>query len=86
VLWYAFFKEPWLGGPSPAPCDPLYVSVAQEVMDMTDAPDEGVPGIAWETRLPTTLVWLDDDSAIPKHSEHCRLNGEVLIDLCGNHH
>jgi hypothetical protein len=85
VAFYAIFDEPWMGGPAPAPDHPLYLSVAQEIMEMKGAPDEGEPGLLWETRLPTTLVWLDNDSALPKHNDHRRLVGEPVIDLCGGH-
>lgn len=73
VNHFVLFGEPWSGGPAPVPDDELYVSVAQEIKQLTGAPDDGEPGDSWEAKLPTTLVWLDDDSEIPKHNEYRRL-------------
>jgi hypothetical protein len=70
VEYYAVFGEPWTGGAAPAPDDPQYVSVAQEIRELTGGGDRGEPGEKmWETRVPTTLVWLDPDSSMPKFNE-----------------
>jgi hypothetical protein len=61
-LWYGLL---WGGGPAPAPGDPEYISVAQEIMAQTEAPDDGIPGDSWEHRLPTSLVWLENDVPLP---------------------
>jgi hypothetical protein len=82
VMYFSIFGVPWSGGVPPIPGDELYVSVAQEIQEMTGAPDEGEPGLLWEERLPTTLVWLDDDPNLPRN-EHRRLNGTPSVDLCG---
>jgi hypothetical protein len=55
--------------------------VAQEIQEMNGAPDDGEPGMLWEEKLPTTLVWLDPDSDLP-HNEHRLLNGEPLVRIC----
>ena len=65
---------PWGGDHAPTPDDPLYLSVAQEIRNLTGAPDEAEPGESWEVRLPTTLVWLDPDPALPKHNTRARLD------------
>lgn len=74
VNHFLLFGRPWGGRSAPAPGDDLYVSVAQEIMDLTGAPDDGEPGDAWEARLPTTLVWLDPNAALPKQNDHRRLS------------
>lgn len=85
VLAFAVHGVPWSGGPVPlADDDDRYVSVAQEIQDMRGAPDEGVPGDLWEVKQPTTLVWLDDDSSLPKENTRRRLVGEPLIELCAH--
>jgi hypothetical protein len=70
VEYYAAFGEPWSGGAAPAPDDPLYVSVAQEIREMTGGADQGTPGDMWESKQPTTLIWLDSDSSMPKRNEY----------------
>jgi hypothetical protein len=70
IEYYAAFGEPWSGGAAPTPDDPLYVSVAQEIRELTGGGERGVPGDLWETRQPTTLVWLDPSPAMPKRNEY----------------
>jgi hypothetical protein len=83
VLFFAAHGLPWGGGPIPlADDDEGYVSVAQEIQDLRGAPDQGVPGDLWEVREPTSLVWLDNDSTLPKQNERRRLEGTPLIELC----
>jgi hypothetical protein len=85
VVAFMSHGMPWRGGPIPLPDDEeRYVSVAREIQEMRGAPDEGVPGDLWEVKQPTTLVWLDNDSALPKHNDRRRLTGTPLIDLCGS--
>lgn len=73
VNHFMIFGEPWGGDPAPVPGDELYVSVAQELKELTQAPADGIPGETWEARLPTTLLWLDTDSTLPKENEHATL-------------
>lgn len=84
VEYYAAFGEPWSGGAAPAPDDPLYVSVAQEIREMTGGGDQGTPGDMWESKQPTTLVWLDADAALPKRNEYSgkAFEGEPDPKLC----
>lgn len=85
VVAFMSHGMPWRGGPIPLPDDEeRYVSVAREIQEMRGAPEEGVPGDLWEVKQSTTLVWLDNDSTLPKHNERRRLVGTPLIDLCGS--
>jgi hypothetical protein len=59
VWWYVNFGLLWGGGQPPAPDDEDYLSIAEEVRAMEQAPRDGIAGESWEVRLPTTLVWLD---------------------------
>jgi hypothetical protein len=56
----------WKGGEPPTLDSDLYISIAQEMRNQTDdlagATPEGDP---WEYTLPTTLVWLQQDSSLP---------------------
>ncbi len=45
--------------------DPLYVSIAQEIRDLTSVPEGGEPGDCWETRMGTSLIWLDTARTLP---------------------
>jgi hypothetical protein len=72
VQHWLLWRQPWGGGPPPVPGDPLYVSVAEEVRDLTQPPPDGEPGESWEVRLPTTLQWLDTSDMLP-HNPVARL-------------
>jgi hypothetical protein len=55
----------WSGGSVPSPQDPDYLSIADEIRAMNQAPDEGEPLDWWDARLPTTLVWLEGATPLP---------------------
>jgi hypothetical protein len=55
----------WGGGPVPAPGDPEYISVAEEIKAMGLAPPDGESGEWWDIKLPTTLVAIDSAVALP---------------------
>ena len=56
----------WNGGEPPRLNDPLYISLADELRDLTDdlagATADGDP---WQVILPTTLVYLQKDGTLP---------------------
>jgi hypothetical protein len=83
VLFFSIFGQPWFGGTPPIPGDPLYVSIAQEIQEMVGSRDDGVPGDLWEVRLPTSLVWIDPNSDLPKCNTALKLAGTPSEDLCG---
>jgi hypothetical protein len=83
-MYFSIYGAPWSGGVPPIPGDELYVSVAQEIQEMSGAPDEGEPVIMWEERLPTTLVWLDRSSErLPRNEQRTLNHGVPLVNLCG---
>ncbi|EHR69853.1 hypothetical protein BurJ1DRAFT_0980 [Burkholderiales bacterium JOSHI_001] len=56
----------WSGGPVPAIDDEDYLSIADEIRAMQRRPADGTPaGEPWEVRVPTTLVWLENESPLP---------------------
>jgi len=58
VLFYLYTGQIWGGSQPPAPNDPDYLSVAQEIETLQRGPTEGLPvGPSWEVKLPTTLLW-----------------------------
>jgi hypothetical protein len=65
VQTYVELGALWGGGPVPAPDDEDYLSVADEIKAQQLAPDDGEKGEAWEVRLPTTLVWLENKAGLP---------------------
>ena len=73
VNFFMTFGLPWGGGTPPTPGSPLYVSIAQEIKDLTLAPTDGIPEETWETRLPTTLLWLDPQTDMPKTNGNATL-------------
>jgi hypothetical protein len=57
----------WGGGPAPAPGDADYLSIADEIKAQQQRP-LGVEVIdAWQVRLPTTLVWLENNTPLPSN-------------------
>jgi hypothetical protein len=73
VNYFMTFGLPWGGGPAPVPGSRLYVSIAQEIKDLTLAPVDGIPEDTWQAKVPTTLIWLDSDSSMPKENEDSTL-------------
>jgi hypothetical protein len=56
----------WDGGDLPDITSPLYVSIIQEIRERDQAPGAEIPqGDPWDVRLPTTLVRLRDQPALP---------------------
>lgn len=65
VLHWLAFREPFLGRPLPLPGDPLFVSLAQEIRDLTQPPTDGEFGDSWEARVGTSLMWLEETDTLP---------------------
>lgn len=77
VLHYLNTNEIWNGGSPPTLADPLYVSIVDEIKantgaDLDDALtacslNAGYPCVVdeWEVKLPTTLVYLQQDATLP---------------------
>lgn len=77
VLHYMATNEIWNGGNPPTLYDPLYISIVDELKSDAggdlDAelsacePSFGYPCLAdeWEVKLPTTLVYLQEDANLP---------------------
>lgn len=66
ILFYLATGIVWNGARVPQSGDPLYVSLVTELQERLQAPDGGVPeGSSWPVRLPTTLVWLGNDTVPP---------------------
>ncbi|MDQ4037174.1 MAG: hypothetical protein M3313_02175 [Actinomycetota bacterium] len=67
VLHYLATGEPWEGGPAPVIGDPLHIPLHEELRkqqdDLAGAVEEGEP---WRFTLPTSLVWLQADGALPE--------------------
>jgi hypothetical protein len=62
---YTHFGVLWGGGPVPSTLDENYISVAEEIKAQQQAPRDGERGESWEVRLPTTLVWLENNAGLP---------------------
>lgn len=65
---YANFGVLWGGGSVPAPNQPGYLSIAEEIKSMQRAPDDGERGESWEVTLPTSLVCLGDGGDLPTNA------------------
>jgi hypothetical protein len=61
------FGELWNGGPLPPISSPLYLPIADEIAERLQRPGDEIPqGDPWLVRIPTTLVKLRPDDALPK--------------------
>lgn len=69
VNLYVYSGILWGGGPLPAPGDDDYLSIADEIKDAQLRPADVTVIDTWQVRLPTTLVWLENDAGLPKN-EH----------------
>jgi hypothetical protein len=67
VNFYVQFGILWGGGPMPAPGDPNYLSIADEIKAMQQGPLDVTVIDTWQVRLPTTLIWLENPSGLPKN-------------------
>jgi IPT/TIG domain len=68
VNFYVQFGILWGGGPMPAPGDPDYLSVADEIKAMQQGPLDVTVIDTWQVTLPTTLIWLQNPACLPKNT------------------
>jgi len=69
LLFYLYTGLIWGGNQPPAPNDPDYLSVAQEIEALQKGATDGTPvPPSWAVSLPTTLLWAGtDESKLPKN-------------------
>jgi hypothetical protein len=73
VKHWLVYRQPFLGKALPLPGDPLFVALASEIRNLTDANVEGEPvGRSWDVKSATQFVWLDEATTLP-HNEHPRI-------------
>jgi hypothetical protein len=56
----------WGGGSMPAPGEPNYLWIADEIKAMQQGPLDVTVIDTWQVRLPTTLIWLENPAGLPK--------------------
>ena len=67
--------ETWNGGELPDVTSNLYVPIVEEIREQLNAPGDEVPqGEPWEVRVPTRLVYLRQDSSLPKWEKNAEGN------------
>lgn len=64
VLFYLQFQQYWVGGPASVPVTAGTIAVLEEVQALL-AEVPGEQPLAWSMRLPTTLLYLQEDSSLP---------------------
>lgn len=65
------FGEIWNGGPLPTISSPLYLPIADEIAERLDRPGDEVPqGDPWTVWVPTNLVKLRADDALPRWEQN----------------
>ncbi len=68
VEYWLTYQLPFFGDKLPLPGDPMFVSVAQEIQDLSGYPDDGTPNErAWEQKIATPLIWLDPAPDLPNN-------------------
>ncbi|WP_307485008.1 hypothetical protein [Pseudarthrobacter sulfonivorans] len=65
------FGEIWNGGPLPTISNPLYLPIADEIAERLNRPGDEVPqGNPWTVRVPTNLVKLRANDALPRWEQN----------------
>lgn len=68
VLQFLYTRKPWNGGSAPVIGDDLYLPIFEELRNKTDEYHDAVPeGESWEFVLPTSLIYLQQDSTLPTY-------------------
>lgn len=67
VNFYLYTGIPWGAGPAPAPGDENYLSIADEIKATQQRPIDVTAIDTWQIRLPTTLIWLENEAGLPKN-------------------
>jgi hypothetical protein len=65
VNFYLYTGIPWGAGPMPAPGDENYLSIADEIKATQQRPIDVAVIDTWQVRLPTTLIWLENEAGLP---------------------
>jgi hypothetical protein len=67
------YQVPFINGRLPAPDDPLYIAIDQEIREIIAGVSGGVAGDAWTVRSATSLLYLDTAATLPLDNEARRL-------------
>jgi hypothetical protein len=59
------YQVPFLTGQLPGPDDKLFVAIDREIRDLTASWEGGIAEDSWESRVSTTLLYLDVNSEFP---------------------
>jgi hypothetical protein len=71
--------KPFINGQLPCPDDKLFVSIDTEVREILAPQDGGIPGDDWQTRLSTTMLYLEREGDLPFTNEKHELPAPVGI-------
>jgi hypothetical protein len=70
VKYWIAFRKPFLGKGLPLPNHPMFISLASEVRNLTEAAADGQPvDRAWDVKTSTTFTWLDEGTAVPSNRD-----------------
>jgi hypothetical protein len=73
---WLMYQIPFMDGHLPAPDDPLYISIDKEIREMTSPWEGGIPGDTWQSRVGTTLLYLEKDGDLPFKNDLHQLPAE----------
>jgi hypothetical protein len=70
---------PFISGQLPSPDEDMYVSIDTEIREITAPQDGGIPGDHWQSRLTTTLLYLEREGDLPFTNTHHQLPAPVGV-------
>jgi len=62
---WLLYQVPYISGQLPTIDDPLYISIDKEIRELTSPWEGGIAGDNWESRVSTTLLYLDTEEELP---------------------
>jgi hypothetical protein len=71
--------RPFINGQLPCPDNKLFISIDTEVREILSPQDGGIPGDHWQTRLSTTMLYLERQGDLPFTNDNHQLPAPVGI-------
>lgn len=73
---WLMYQVPFMDGHLPAPDDELYISIDKEIRELTSPWEGGIPGDTWQSRVSTTMLYLEKDGDLPFTNDSHQLPAE----------
>lgn len=76
VETWLLYQVPFVSGQLPVIGSPLYISIDREIRDLTDPWRGGIAEDFWESRISTTMLYLDTENELPISNDKGQLPAE----------